>query len=137
MYECVVCDLQDVNGWCTLQEKLGKKCLLIAEKVLSQGLALKPSPRSKTSSARSEPTHEEQPDQPPELSPEGHCEPKEGEGTEDKDPGVEYLSCAGLQLLDTVWSTIQRAAALKRKSFRERKHSIQTFCGSDWLKGVS
>ena len=118
--------MQDVNGWCILQEKLGKKCLLIAEQVLSKGLPLKTPPRSKTSSARSEPTHEEHPDQPPELSVEGDSEQKEGEDSnpEDKEPGVEYLSCAGVQLVDTVWSTIQQAAALKGKTFWVRKHLI-------------
>ena len=33
--------------------------------------------------------------------------------SEDNEPGVEYLSCAGVKLETTVWSTVQKAAALK------------------------
>ena len=75
---------------------------------------MKTPPKSRTGSGNSEPTQDkvkDNPDRP--LEPSGE-EQKEGEGL-NVEPGVEYLSCAGIQLVNTVWSTIQQAAALKGK----------------------
>lgn len=113
--------MQDVNGWKSLQEKLGKKCLLIAENALSKGLPLKSPPPTSASGGKSEVDSESTP-----VSPGGKVEAinqsgnekrevgeSESSTSEEKEPGVEYLSCAGVKLETTVWSTIQKAAALK------------------------
>lgn len=109
--------MQDINGWRTLQEKLGKKCLLIAEKVLRKGLPLKSPPTSLScgSSAENTEDHLENDETPDEVPTQGESNEGRNESAtlEDKEPGVEYLSCAGVQLETTVWSTMQKAAALK------------------------
>lgn len=55
----------------------------------------------------------------------------------DEELGVEYLSCAGVQLEITVWSTMQKAAALKGNfmSVCIRVNQIPVFSGSDHCKG--
>ncbi len=115
--------LQDVQGWETLHEKLGNKCLLIADKVLSKGLPLKSPPGGVANAADSEPSRAQAEDA--EASDELSNQSEKGDGKgrtvneleaatpEEQEPRLEYLSCAGIQFETTVWSTMQKAAALK------------------------
>ena len=115
--------IQDVKGWETLHEKLGNKCLLIADKVLSKGLPLKSSPCIVANATDSEPSQAQAENA--EASGGLSSQAEEGEGKEktldknkattpeEQEPKLVYLSCAGIQFETTVWSTMQRAAALK------------------------
>ena len=115
--------MQDVKGWETLHEKLGNKCLLIADKVLSKGLPLKSPPSNVANATDSEPSQAQAED----AEASGELSNQSGEGggkertgdkveaatPEEQEPRLGYLSCAGIQFETTVWSTMQKAAALK------------------------
>lgn len=115
--------LQDIQGWESLHEKLGNKCLLIADKVLSKGLPLKSPPSSVASPADSEPCTVKAEDT--DVSDEISNQSGKGDGKEiivneveavipeEQEPRLAYLSCAGIPFEATVWSTMQKAAALK------------------------
>lgn len=115
--------LQDVQGWESLHEKLGNKCLLIADKVLSKGLPLKSPPSSVANPADSEPcqTQAEDAEVSDELSNQSRKRDEkeitvnevEAVTPEEQEPRLAYLSCAGIPFEATVWSTMQKAAALK------------------------
>lgn len=112
-----------MKGWETLHEKLGNKCLLIADKVLSKGLPLKSPPSNVANATNGELSQAqaedaEASDELPNQSGEGEGKEKTGDNIEtaapeEKESGLGYLSCAGIQFETTVWSTIQKAAALK------------------------
>ena len=93
---------------------MGKKCLLIAEKVLSKGLPLKSPPTGDgTTAVNPEPTQANSAENVETASGEPTQSVEGGNNEEEEEPGVEYLSCAGVQLETTIWSTMQKAAALK------------------------
>ena len=103
---------------------MGNKCLLIADKVLSKGLPLKKPPtgnvaigtNNELSQAQAEDA--EASGELPNQSGEGEGKEKIGDKVEttslvEEELGLGYLSCAGIQFETTVWSIMQKAAALK------------------------
>ena len=77
---------QDVDGWRKLCERLGSKCLLVADRVLEKGLPLSPAPFQGDT---------------------------EDGATHQTELGVDYLSCATVPLQSTLSGTIDKANDMK------------------------
>lgn len=92
---------QDLEGWKQLQDALGNKCLLVADRTLD-GLSI--SAKMGDYDAETE-------------QGEGEGEGKEeGETMEEKEEGgLSYLSCVGLSLEGTLSETCSKASCLRGK----------------------
>lgn len=126
-----------MKGWETLHTKLGSRCLLIAGKVLCKGLPLKNPSSNVADASPSELTQALAQDAEPSMEVPNQSGELEGDGGrkseakadvvtahKDEEPRLEYLSCAGIQLEATVWSTMQKAAALKGDLYSLILHGI-------------
>ena len=87
---------QDVEGWRKLQEGLGNKCLVVADRALASGLHVIPTPR---------------PRQHPSSSEVGKEEPL-FEGSEGTPEGLKFLSCASFTLETTLSATFSKSLTL-------------------------
>lgn len=91
---------QDLEGWKQLQEALGNKCLLVADRTL-EGLSM--SAKTGDGDAETE-----------QGGGEGEGR-EEGERVEEEEGGLEYLSCVGLSMESTLSETCSRASCLRGK----------------------
>jgi hypothetical protein len=83
---------KDVEGWRKLQDALGNKCLLVADRTLAQGLPV---------ASGTESTKEESNDR--ELASNG----------DEETAGLDFLSCVSLSLEKTLSATFSRSLALR------------------------
>ena len=97
--------MQDVQGWRKLQEALGNRCLIVADRALDGGLPIKH-------------TREQEVEEQTENS----------EGTHEDVEGLEFLSCASLTLEKTISDTFSRRVSLSgvRPSTHTTQHSTHT-----------
>ena len=87
--------LQDVEGWKKLQETLGSKCLLVADKTLA-GLPISPRREIKGEESVAESAAEKSPND-----------------AESREDGLEFLSCASLTLEKTLSATFSKAMSVR------------------------
>ena len=88
--------VQDVEGWRKLQEALGSKCLVVADRALADGLPITPRP--------GETKEEQEVTEGPLL--------ETSEETPDVKQGLEFLSCASISLEKSLSATFSRCSAL-------------------------